>query len=186
MSMYVTRGVILLAVLGGGCATSRPLIQVGPCNDPMKPAIAHVQIQLSPDPHVDQCRRGDPVPNPVIVCPYTETIQWTFDNTKGCKEVSASIGLRKSIHAGVLDDPLAATAAILDSDPTPVPIPSAGTAGTAVVKAAVNIGAKDDCYKYNIVIDGVDTDPEIEVRRGNGVLDPCPSVLPVPMHRLRP
>lgn len=195
--MRVIHGVILLGALGAGCndpgpspappplAAASPASsqsaavspQVVPCADAAQPPIALVEIKLAPGASAGQCVRSDPSPNPVYVCDYTKAIKWTFINTCS-KAVPAAIGERKSADGNNPDDPLAA-AANLPSDPDPVP-PSAGTAGSATVKADVS-AARNDCYKYQIVIDGVNTDPEIEVRRGTGLKKECSSISPVPI-----
>jgi len=112
------------------------------------------------------------VPDPVFAC-AGGTITWEFDN-KCSKGVKPKIGSRKSIYPKHRkNEPLTTT-----DDHKPSPETVAAGHSVKLESASVDRCAKDGRYKYDIA-GSLDTDPEIDVRRGPRT--DCPSPSPEPL-----
>lgn len=181
--------VVLIGVLGAGCdpsssggASPAPTASVSAPLGPRSCGPQPVTIKLGPNPnHPAGANRCDVMavkPHVVEVCPGDE-ITWKVVNDCGTT-VDAQIGTRTRLYPkGGTQEPLAVTTN-LQPLPFPVPAASAGVAGNSSVSAKVSSQADDGLYKYTIEGQDIATDPEIDVRRGNGLPPPPPPMGPRP------
>jgi hypothetical protein len=122
-----------------------------------------------------KCDVIDVDPDPVIAYPG-HTITWLFENRCG-RAVKAKIGKRRPKYPkSTQGEPLTTTS---DLPAVPYNIPHATTGKVTV---GVRTGATARLYKYDIEGDNdIETDPEIDVRRGGGGLPPpAPVASPSP------
>jgi len=172
----VAAGFLACGLAAGGCGerpsetrtagTPRPAQTPAPAARPEKtagcdPAAAVVITLKDNDGHPKgaRCDVVSVVPDPVLAC-AGGTITWKFDN-KCSKPVTPKIGSRKSLYPKHRkDEPLTTRE---DLKPSPETV-AAGNSVT-LASASVDDCAKDGRYKYDIA-GSLDTDPEIDVRRG--------------------
>jgi len=146
--------------------------------------------QCNPSPVVtitydenDESKKCDVVsvdPDPVLVCHPNSTISWKFVNDCEDKNLKVKIGNRQSLYPKrAKGDPL-----VISGDLKPSPEKVAPGASITLQAQRVDPAAKNGRYKYDIAGD-IDTDPEIEVRRGDGIAAPPPPT-PQPLPTPRP
>jgi hypothetical protein len=173
---------LLLVLLAGASVSSSnaqpptttppsPSAGLGPCD-------ATATITFAPNPDhprgAGRCDVSDVSPDPVHAC-AGGTITWIFDNQCD-RRLPARIGKRRPKYPKRSNgEPL-----VTPNELRPVPFPVLANS-TSTVTIGVKATAEERVYKYDITGDpDIETDPEIDVRRGGGAAPPPPLATPAP------
>lgn len=157
---------VVAGILVCGVVTSVPPASAQRCDPALEVTITFDENDDHPDGKKCDVAKVDP--DPVVVCAFDSTITWKFVNDCD-RDLKPKIGKRKSIYPKhSRQEPLEKAN---DFKPSPDKVTSGSSATLSAEK--VSNSAKDGRYKYDIAGD-IDTDPEIDVRRGGKGTSPLP------------